>query len=164
MFKAEIAGVTLKGKKGPEEMTADEHPRVNSKIEDFSKLKAVFQENGIVTAGTASGISDGAAALVVVGEAAAKAHNLRPLSRLVSWHRVGCDPSIMGYGPVEAIRGALKVANLTLQDMDLIEINEAFAAQFLACEKELGLDRSKCNLNGGAIALGHPLGASGARM
>jgi acetyl-CoA acyltransferase 2 len=163
VFTAEIAPMEVKGKKGMEVMTADEHPRINTKIEDLARLKATFKEGGIVTAGSASGISDGAAALVVVGEEAVKS-GLKPLSRVVAWHRVGCDPSIMGIGPVEAIRGALKAANLTLAQMDLVEINEAFAAQYLSCEKELGIDRSKANLNGGAIALGHPLGASGARM
>lgn len=163
IFASEIAPIEVKGKKGLELVSSDEHPRLNTKIEDLQKLKATFKEGGIVTAGSASGISDGAASLVVVGEESIKA-GLTPLARVVAWHRVGCDPSIMGIGPVEAIRGALKAANLALDQMDLVEINEAFAAQFLACEKELGLDRSKCNLNGGAIALGHPLGASGARI
>jgi len=164
IFNAEIAPVEVKGKKGPEQVTHDEHPRLNSKIADLSKLKPVFKEEGLVTAGTASGICDGAASVVVAGEAALREHNLKPLTQIIGWHRVGCDPSIMGIGPVEAIRGALKAANLTLNDIDLIEINEAFAAQFLACQKELGFDPAKANLNGGAIALGHPLGASGARI
>jgi len=163
VFDSEIAPMEVKGKKGPEFVTSDEHPRA-AKIEDLTKLKPVFKEDGLVTAGTASGICDGAAVLVVAGEEAVKKHGLKPISRVVAWHRVGCEPSIMGIGPVEAIRGALKTANLTLKDIDLIEINEAFAAQYLACEKELGLDRDKCNVNGGAIALGHPLGASGARI
>jgi acetyl-CoA acyltransferase 2 len=163
VFANEIANVEVKGKKGPETVSTDEHPRM-TKIEDLRKLKPVFQENGVVTAGTASGIGDGAASIVVASESAVKENNLKPLARVVAWHRVGCDPSIMGIGPVEAIRGALKAAGLRLDQMDLVEINEAFAAQFLACEKELGLDRNKCNLNGGAIALAHPLGASGARM
>lgn len=164
VFADEIAPVEVKGKKGPVTISADEHPRPNSKIEDLQKLKAVFKENGAVTAASASGICDGAASLVVASEEAVKANNLTPLTRVVAWCRVGCDPSIMGIGPVEAIRGALKASNLTLQDMDLVEINEAFAAQYLACEKDLGLDPTKCNVNGGAIALGHPLGASGARI
>jgi acetyl-CoA acyltransferase 2 len=163
VFANEISNVEVKGKKGPEVVSVDEHPRL-TKIEDLTKLKSVFKENGLVTAGTASGISDGAASIIVASEAAATRNNLKPLARVVAWHRVGCEPSVMGIGPVEAIRGALKAANLTLDQMDLVEINEAFAAQFLACEKELGLDRNKCNLSGGAIALGHPLGASGARM
>lgn len=164
VFDAEIAPVEVKGKKGPHMITADEHPRAGSKIEDLTKLKPVFKEGGAVTAGTASGICDGAASLVVASEQAVKDNGLTPLTRVVAWHRVGCEPSEMGIGPVEAIRGALKAANLTLQDMDLVEINEAFAAQYLACEKALGLDPTKSNVNGGAIAMGHPLGASGSRI
>lgn len=163
IFDTEIAPIEVKGKKGSEIMTTDEHPRQTT-IESLQKLKPVFKENGVVTAGTASGISDGAASMIVASETACKTHNMKPLSRMVAWKRVGCDPSIMGIGPVEAILGALKTANLSLDQMDLIEINEAFAAQYLACEKELGLDRSKVNKNGGAIALGHPLAASGARI
>jgi acetyl-CoA acyltransferase 2 len=164
IFKNEISGVEIKGRKGHELFSTDEHPRANATIEDMAKLKPVFKEDGLVTAATASGICDGAASLVLANEDAIKTHHLKPLSRVVAWSRVGCDPSVMGIGPVEAIRNALKAANLTLNDMDLIEINEAFAAQFLACEKELGFDRNKANLCGGAIAVGHPLGASGARI
>eukprot|EP00128_Syssomonas_multiformis_P006891 Colp12_sorted_trinity150504_noHs@27354 len=164
VFEAEIAPIEVKGKKGPVTISADEHPRANSKIEDLQKLKAVFKENGTVTAASASGICDGAASLVVASEEAVRENGLVPLARVVAWNRVGCEPSIMGIGPVEAIRGALKAANLTLQDMDIVEINEAFAAQYLACEKELGLDPSKSNTSGGAIAMGHPLGASGSRI
>jgi len=164
VFEAEIAPIEVKGKKGPVTISADEHPRANSKIEDLQKLKAVFKENGTVTAASASGICDGAASLVVASEEAVRDNGLVPLARVVAWNRVGCEPSIMGIGPVEAIRGALKAANLTLQDMDIVEINEAFAAQYLACEKELGLDPSKSNTSGGAIAIGHPLGASGSRI
>jgi acetyl-CoA acyltransferase 2 len=163
IFNAEIAEVEVKGKKGIEKMHADEHPRATT-LDSLKKLKPVFKEDGLVTAGSASGICDGAASLVIASEAATRANNLTPLARVVAWSRVGCDPSIMGIGPVDAIRNALKAANLSLKDMDLVEINEAFAAQFLACEKALDLDRSKCNRNGGAIALGHPLGASGARI
>ena len=165
IFAAEIEPFEVKGRKGKEMMTADEHPRLNAVIGDLQKLKPVFKpDGGLVTAGTASGICDGAGAIIVASEAAVKAHGMKPLARLVSWARTGCDPSIMGIGPAEAIRTALKSAKLTLADMDLIEINEAFAAQYLSCEKELGLDRSKANLNGGAIAQGHPLGASGSRI
>jgi len=164
VFTAEIAPYELKGKKGVETMAADEAPRFNCKIEDLTKLKSVFVENGLVTAGSASGITDGAAALVVASEELCKADGLKPLARLVSWARTGCDPTVMGIGPVEAIRKALHASGLKLADMDIVEINEAFAAQYLACEKELGLDRNKCNLNGGAISVGHPLGASGARI
>lgn len=165
IFNDEISPIEIKGRKGPEMVKTDGHPRANAKIEDMTKLKPVFQpENGLVTAGSASGICDGAASLIVADAVSVKAHGLTPLARIVGWHRVGCDPSIMGIGPVEAIRGALKAAGLTLQQMDLVEINEAFAAQYLACEKELGLDPNKSNVNGGAIAVGHPLGASGARI
>ena len=164
VFNAEIAPVQVKGRKGVESMTEDEHPRKNCTIDDLKKLKSVFKENGLVTAGSASGICDGAASLVLASEDTIKANSLKPLVRIVSWSRVGCDPSIMGVGPVEAMRGALAAAKLTLNDMDLIEINEAFAAQYLACEKLLGFSRDKANVNGGAIALGHPLGASGARI
>ncbi len=164
VFNAEIAPVEIHGRKGKEVFAADEHPRAETTLATLQKLKPVFKENGLVTAGSASGICDGAASLVVAGDDAVKQHNLSPLTRVVAWHRVGCDPSIMGIGPVEAIRGVLKAANLTLNQVDLVEINEAFAAQYLACEKELGLDRNKANLNGGAIALGHPLAASGARI
>lgn len=164
IFHTEIAEVEIKGKKGPEKVTHDEHPRGSTTIADLKKLKPVFKEDGLVTAGSASGICDGAASLVIASDEATRANNLTPLARVVSWSRVGCDPSIMGIGPVEAIRNALKAANLTLKDIDLIEINEAFAAQYLACEKALDLDRTKVNRNGGAIAIGHPLGASGARI
>jgi acetyl-CoA acyltransferase 2 len=164
IFKAEISPIEIKGKKGLETISTDENPRANAAIGDMQKLKPVFKEGGLVTAGSASGISDGAASLVVASEGAVKEQGLQPLSRIVAWSRVGCDPSIMGIGPVEAIREALKAAGLTLKDMDIVEINEAFAAQYLSCEKELGLDREKTNQNGGAIAVGHPLGASGGRI
>jgi acetyl-CoA acetyltransferase family protein len=127
-------------------------------------LPTVFKKDGVVTAGNASGIVDGAAALVIAGAAAVKDKSLKPLGRIVSWATVGVDPTLMGMGPAPAIRKALARAGLTLADLDLIEINEAFAPQYLACEKELGLDRDKVNVNGGAIAIGHPLGASGARL
>jgi acetyl-CoA acetyltransferase family protein len=134
------------------------------KLEDLTRLKTVFDSSGVVTAGNASGINDGAASIIVASEQAVKSHGLTPLSRIVSWSRVGCDPTIMGIGPVEAIRKTVQAAGLTLADIDIVEINEAFAAQYLACEKELQLDRTKANQCGGAIAIGHPLGASGARM
>lgn len=164
IFKAEISPIEIKGKKGVETISSDENPRANAAIGDMQKLKPVFKEGGLVTAGSASGISDGAASLLVASESAVKEQGLQPLSRIVAYSRVGCDPSIMGIGPVEAIREALKAAGLTLKDMDIVEINEAFAAQYLSCEKELGLDREKTNVNGGAIAIGHPLGASGGRI
>jgi acetyl-CoA acetyltransferase family protein len=133
-------------------------------MEILAKLPTAFKKDGVVTAGNASGIVDGAAALLVAGESAVQARGLKPLGRIVSWATVGVEPSFMGMGPVPAIRKALEKAQLSLADLDLIEINEAFAPQYLACEKELGLDREKVNVNGGAIALGHPLGASGGRL
>ncbi|MBI2027422.1 MAG: acetyl-CoA C-acetyltransferase [Deltaproteobacteria bacterium] len=142
----------------------DEHPRFGTSLENLSKLPSLFKKNGVVTAGNSSGICDGAAALVVATEAMAQKHSLAPLGRLVSWGVWGCEPQRMGLGPVGAIRIALERAHLKLSDMDLVEINEAFAAQYVAVEKELKLDREITNVNGGAIALGHPLGASGARI
>ncbi|KAJ3011232.1 UNVERIFIED_CONTAM: 3-ketoacyl-CoA thiolase, mitochondrial [Siphonaria sp. JEL0065] len=164
-FKSEIVPIELKSKKGVESFEVDEHPRPQTTIDSLKKLPSVFiKETGTVSAGNASGISDGAASLLVASEAAVKKYNLKPLAEVLSWSFVGVDPSIMGIGPVPAIQGALKRAGLTLKDMSLVEVNEAFATQFLAVEKELGLDRSITNTNGGAIALGHPLGASGARI
>jgi acetyl-CoA acyltransferase 2 len=164
VFKAEIAPVELKGRKGPESFEVDEHARPDATLEGMAKLPTVFKKDGTVTAGNASGICDGAAALVLASEEAVKAHGLTPLARLVQWNVAGVDPKIMGIGPVPAIKGALDRAGLTLSQVDLVEINEAFAPQYLACERALELDRSKTNVNGGAIALGHPLGASGARI
>ena len=136
----------------------------DSSMEGLGKLKPAFAKDGFVTAGNASGIVDGAAALVIAGEDAVKSHGIKPIGRIVSWATVGVEPAFMGMGPAPAIRKALEGAGLSLRDLDLVEINEAFAAQYLSCEKELGLDRNKVNVNGGAIALGHPLGASGARI
>lgn len=163
-FAAEMAAVELKSRKGVVQFNVDEGPRREANLEAMAKLPPVFKKDGVVTAGNASGISDGAAALVLASEEAVKKHGLKPLARLVQWHVAGVDPTIMGIGPVPAIRGALARAGLGLDDMALIEINEAFAAQYIACERELGLDREKTNVDGGAIALGHPLGASGARI
>ncbi len=160
----EIVPVPVKDRKGRETLvTQDEGPRETS-MEALAKLPARFKQGGVVTAGNASGITDGAAALVIATGAIARDRGLTPIARLVSWGVVGVDPSIMGIGPAPAIRQALKRADLTLDQMDRVEVNEAFAAQYLAVEKELGLDREKTNVNGGAIALGHPLGASGARV
>lgn len=165
VFKSEIGPIELKGRKGPVVVDTDEHPRPSTKLGDLSKLKPVFNpDGGRVTAGSASGICDGAASMIIAGENGVKDNNLTPLARLVSWSRAGVEPSVMGIGPVPAIHGALKAAGLTLDQMDIIEINEAFACQFLACQKELQFDMNKANTNGGAIALGHPLGASGARI
>lgn len=163
VFKDEIVSVTVRARKGPEQVDVDEHPRPQTTIEILAKLKPLKKE-GVVTAGNASGINDGAGAVVVASEEAVKKYGLKPLARVVSYHVAGVDPSIMGIGPVPAIKGALKNAGLTLQDMGIVEVNEAFAAQYLSCEKELGLDRSITNACGGAIAVGHPLGASGSRI
>ncbi|HLI64003.1 MAG TPA: acetyl-CoA C-acetyltransferase [Terriglobales bacterium] len=147
-----------------EMFTEDDHRRPDATIESMRKLKPAFGKDGTVTAGNASGIVDGGAAVVVMSLADAEKRNLKPLGRIVSWGIAGVDPKIMGSGPVPSTRIALKKAGMTLDDLDLIEVNEAFAAQYLAVEKELGLDRSKVNVNGGAIALGHPLGATGTRL
>lgn len=163
-FAKEIEPLELKSRKGTVVFDTDEHPRANSTIEALAKLGPVFKKDGTVTAGNASGICDGAAALVLATRAYADAHGLKPLARLVQWGVVGCDPRIMGIGPVPASRIALERAGLGVGDMSLIEVNEAFAPQYLAVEKALELPRERTNVNGGAIALGHPLGASGARI
>ena len=162
IMKEEVVPVEIKTRKGVTLVEQDDHMRPETTIEILAKLPAAFKKDGVVTAGNASGIVDGAAALVIAGEDAAK--KSKPLGRIVSWATVGVDPTMMGMGPAPAIRKALENAKLQLAHLDLIEINEAFAPQYLACEKELGLDREKVNVNGGAIALGHPLGASGARI
>jgi len=164
VFDLEIAPVEVKGRKGPVVVDTDEHPRPQTTVESLSKLRPVFKKDGVVTAATASGICDGAGSIILATEDAVKEHGFTPLARLVSYQVSGCDPSIMGIGPVPAIQGALSRAGLTLADVDRVEINEAFAAQFLACAKELNLDMSKTNIHGGAISLGHPLGASGSRI
>jgi acetyl-CoA acyltransferase 2 len=164
IFDLEIAPVEVQSRKGPQVVDTDEHPRPETTVDKIAKLKPVFKKDGVVTAANASGICDGAGTVLLASEEAVKQHNLKPLARLVSYGVTGCDPSIMGIGPVEAIRAALKRAGLTLGDVDRVEINEAFAAQFLACAKELDIDMSKANLHGGAISLGHPLGASGSRI
>jgi acetyl-CoA acetyltransferase family protein len=159
-LQEEIVPVTV-GRKG-EQITSDDHMRPETTIEGLAKLKPAFAKDGFVTAGNASGIVDGAAMLVVT--TADNAKDKKPLGRIVSWGMSGCDPEIMGIGPVPATKIALSKAGLTLNDIDLIEINEAFAGQILAVSKELGLDQEKLNVNGGAIALGHPLAASGTRL
>jgi acetyl-CoA acetyltransferase family protein len=138
--------------------------RPDTTPEGLAKLPPYFRKDGVVTAGNASGICDGAAALVLAGETYARERGLRPIGRLVGWGVAGVDPGVMGIGPVPASRRALAAAGLTLADIDLVEINEAFAAQYLAVERELGLDRERTNVDGGAVALGHPLGATGARI
>ena len=163
-LKEEIVPVELKSRKGVILFDTDEHPRGDTTLEGLSTLKPYFKKDGTITAGNASGICEGAAALVMTTEKNAKGMNRKPLGRLVSWGISGCPPEIMGIGPVPACKEALKKAGLTIEQIDLIEINEAFAPQYLAVEKELELPRAKVNVNGGAIALGHPLGASGARL
>ncbi|KAI5752436.1 hypothetical protein M8J77_017018 [Diaphorina citri] len=164
VFKSEIAPVEVTIKRKPVSVDADEHPKPQTTLETLAKLPPVFKKDGVVTAGSASGICDGAGAVIIASEAAVKSHNLTPLARLVGYSVVGVDPSIMGIGPSPAIKNLLKIAGLSLNDIDLVEINEAFGAQTLACLKDLDLDINKLNLNGGAIALGHPLGASGSRI
>ena len=164
VMKEEVVPVEIKGRKGVQLVEQDDHMRPETTMEVLAKLPAAFKKDGVVTAGNASGIVDGAAALVIAGESAVTARGVTPIGRIVSWATVGVEPTMMGMGPAPSIRKALEKANLSLADLDLIEINEAFAPQYLACEKELGLDREKVNVNGGAIALGHPLGASGARL
>jgi len=164
VFKDEITPIEIAQKKGTIQFATDEHPRPQTTIEGLAKLPPVFKKDGVVTAGNASGICDGAAMLVLTTEEFAKANGLTTLARLVQWGVAGVEPTEMGIGPAPAIRSALDRAGLALSDIDLVEVNEAFAPQYLAVEKELGLDREKTNVNGGAIALGHPLGASGARI
>jgi acetyl-CoA acyltransferase 2 len=161
-LQEEIVAVTV-GRKG-EQITEDDHMRPDTTMEGLAKLKPAFAKEGFVTAGNASGIVDGAAMLVVTTADKAKEKNKQPLGRIVSWGIAGCDPEIMGIGPVPSTQIALRKAGLTLNDIDLIEVNEAFAGQILAVSKELGIDPEKLNVNGGAIALGHPLGASGTRI
>jgi acetyl-CoA acyltransferase 2 len=160
----EVVPVEVKTRKGITTIDRDDHLRPETTLEGLAALPTVFKKDGVVTAGNASGIVDGAAALVIASGAAAKARGLTPLARIVSWAAVGVEPTLMGMGPAPAIRKALERAGLTIGQLDLVEINEAFAPQYLACEKELGLDPERSNVNGGAIALGHPLGASGARL
>jgi acetyl-CoA C-acetyltransferase len=163
-FKAEIVPITIKEKKGDRVVDTDENPRAGTTAESLSKLKPAFSKEGTVTAGNASSINDGAAALVLMTEEEASRRGLTPLARIAGWATAGVDPSIMGTGPIPASRAALKKAGWNVQDLDLIEANEAFAAQAMAVNKEMGWDTNKVNVNGGAIALGHPIGASGARV
>jgi acetyl-CoA acyltransferase 2 len=163
-FDAELTPVMVKTRKGEVEYRADEHMRPDTTLEALGGLKPYFKKDGLVTAGNASGIGDGAAACVVAEAAWAERRGLAPLGRLVSWGFAGVDPSIMGIGPAPAARRALAKAGLAIADMDLVEVNEAFAPQYKSVERELGLDPDKTNVNGGAIALTHPLAASGARL
>ena len=163
-FKSQIAPVTIKGRKGDTIVDSDEYIRDGVTLESISGLRGAFKKDGSVTAANASGLNDGAAALVVMSEAAAARRGTPVLARIASWASVGVDPAVMGIGPVPASRKALEKAGWSVSDLDLIEANEAFAAQALAVGQELGLDPSKVNVNGGAIAIGHPIGASGARV
>ncbi len=163
-FKAEIVGVPVPGKKGPSLVENDEHPRPGTTAEALGQLKPAFKKDGTVTAGNASGLNDGAAAVVVTSSGHAAALGTRPLARVVSYASAGVDPQVMGLGPVPAVRRALEKAGLDAAEIDLWELNEAFAAQSLAVVRELRLDPARVNVNGGAIALGHPIGASGARV
>jgi acetyl-CoA acetyltransferase family protein len=163
-MKEELAPIEVKQGKKTILVSEDDHRRPETTMEILEKLPPSFKKDGIVTAGNASGIVDGAAAVVVTREKIAKERGLAPIGRIVSWAAAGVDPSIMGIGPVPSSQKALKAAGLTVDEMDRVEVNEAFAAQYLAVEKALGLDRDKTNVNGGAIALGHPLGASGTRL
>lgn len=164
VFTLEMAPVEIKTKKGPSVFDTDEHPRPESTLEKVGSLKPVFKKNGVVTAANASGICDGAGVILLADEEFVNENGMEPLCRLSSYFISGCDPKIMGIGPVSAINGALRMSGHNLSQVDRIEINEAFAAQFLSCAKELNLDMSKTNIHGGAIALGHPLGASGSRI
>ena len=163
-FKAEITPVTIKTRKGKVTYATDEHMRPETTLEALGALRPYFKKDGLVTAGNASGIGDGAASAVLAGAEWAEANGLRPLGRIVSWGFVGVEPRVMGIGPAPASRLALEKAGLSLADMDLIEVNEAFAPQYKSVEKELGLEMERTNVNGGAIALTHPLAASGARI
>jgi acetyl-CoA C-acetyltransferase len=164
-FKDEIVPVTIKTRKGDQVIDSDEHPKHGTTLDTLTKLRPAFlKENGTVTAGNASGINDGAAAVVLMSAKEAEKRGITPLARIVSWATAGVDPAVMGTGPIPASRAALKKAGWSKDDLDLIEANEAFAAQACAVNKDLGWNTSKVNVNGGAIALGHPIGASGARI
>jgi acetyl-CoA acyltransferase 2 len=163
-FKAEITPIELKSKKGTVVFERDEHNRPDTTVQGLKKLPKVFKKDGVVHAGAASGICDGAGSAVIAARSWAERKNLKPIGKLVNWATIGVDPSIMGIGPAPAIRKLLERAEIGLEDVDLIEVNEAFAPQYLAVEKELKLPRERTNVDGGAIAVGHPLGASGARI
>jgi acetyl-CoA acyltransferase 2 len=163
-FAEEITSVEVKTRKGTIQFDHDDHMRPDTTLEGLAKLRPAFSKDGFVTAGNASGIVDGAGALVIAGEEYVKEKDAKPLGRIVSWAYAGVEPELMGIGPVPATHKALKEAGMKLEEIDLIEVNEAFAAQYLAVEADLGLDRERTNVNGGAIALGHPLGATGTRL
>jgi len=163
-FQDEIVPVTLESKKGPQTFAQDEHPFLGATLEKMAKLAPVFSKSGTITAGNSSGITDGAAAMVLASEQFVKQNALKPLARIVAVTSAGVDPKIMGIGPVPALKKLESKTGLKVQDFDLIELNEAFAAQVLACDRELHFDRDRLNVNGGAIALGHPIGCTGTRI
>jgi len=163
-FSDEIAPVTIKGKKGDEVFAQDEHPFLGATLEKMAKLAPVFSKTGSVTAANSSGITDGAAAMVLAGDTFVKKNGLKPLARIIAATSAGVDPKTMGIGPVPAMAKLEKKTGIKLSDYDLVELNEAFAAQVIACDRELHFDPEKLNVNGGAIALGHPIGCTGARI
>jgi len=163
-FRDEMVPVTVSGRKGDVVIDKDEHPRFDADLGSLAKLPPVFRKNGTVHAGNSSGVTDGASSMLVASADAVQRHNLTPMARIVGYAQAGVDPKIMGIGPVPATRALLADTDLTLDDIDLIELNEAFAAQVIACDRELHFDRSKLNIHGGAISLGHPIGATGARI
>src|SRR5437899_8390690 len=163
-FNEEIVPVMLESKKGPQTFSRDEHPFPGATLEKMAKLQPVFSKTGTITAGNSSGITDGAAAVVLASEDFTKKNNLQPLARIMAWTQAGVDPRTMGIGPVPAVRLLEQRHGAKLQEFDVIELNEAFAAQVIACDRELHMDGEKLNVNGGAIALGHPIGCTGARI
>ncbi|NLC51724.1 MAG: acetyl-CoA C-acyltransferase, partial [Firmicutes bacterium] len=163
-FVEEIVEVKVEGRKGVNTVTTDEHPRADISLERLSQLKAVFRKGGTVTAGNSSSLNDGAAAVVLMSAEKAKDLGIEPLAKISSYAWAGVEPELMGYGPVPATKKALAKAGIRLEDIQLIELNEAFAAQYLACEKLLGLDRNIVNVNGSGISLGHPIGCTGTRI
>jgi acetyl-CoA C-acetyltransferase len=163
-FKDEIVPVEVKTKKGTVIFDTDEHPMANTSMEALAQLKPAFKKDGTVTAGNASGLNDAASAVVIMSRDKANEFGIKPLGKMLSWANGGVDPAYMGLGPIPAIRKALKKAGLTLDQVDVIELNEAFASQSLACIKELGVNMDKCNMFGGGVSLGHPIGCTGARL
>jgi len=163
-FANEVIAIDIEGRKGTTTVERDEHMRPGTTAEKLGRLKAIFKDGGTVHAGNSSGVTDGAAAVVVASASAAQRHGLRPMARITGWNVAGVAPEVMGIGPVDATRGLLEKTGLQLSDFDLVELNEAFAAQLLACDRELHFDRSTLNVHGGAIALGHPIGATGCRI
>jgi acetyl-CoA C-acetyltransferase len=161
-FKAQVTPVEIRSRKGTEQFTTDEHVRRDASMENMAKLKAAFKKDGTVTAANASGINDAGAALVLMDQKTAEKSNLKPMARLVAYAHAGVDPQVMGLGPIPAVRRVFEKSGLKPADMDVVESNEAFAVQAMAVTKDLGLDPAKVNPNGGAVALGHPIGATGA--